>query len=121
MAVVHVRHTTNGYALVAVPNSLASKFSQEGLTLLRNEGAWMVQDHELPRIESWLRATGHLVVTETLRQRPDPLPFPDVTRAPRQPDEVARRGSANARQALAKARAREDDDPNDQPPPRDTP
>jgi hypothetical protein len=46
-----------------------------------------------------------------------PPPVTNVLRGDRQPDEVAARGSAKARQALATARARVDDDPKRSSPP----
>lgn len=51
----------------------------------------------------------------------EPPPITNVLHDPRQPDETASRGAANARQALAKARAREDDDANTRTPPRSEP
>lgn len=51
----------------------------------------------------------------------DPPPVDHVLHDPTPPPDVARRGSANARQALATARASVDDDRKTQPPPRRNP
>lgn len=50
-----------------------------------------------------------------------PPPVTNVLRDPHQPDEVAARGSAKARQALAIAHATEHDKRDNPPPPRDMP
>jgi hypothetical protein len=57
----------------------------------------------------------------TLPTLGNPPPVAQAIHDPRQPDEVTSRGAANARQALAKARARVDDDANAATPPRDKP
>jgi hypothetical protein len=49
----------------------------------------------------------------------EPPPVSEVIRLTPSPDETARRGAANARQPLAKARAREDDDAKPATPPRE--
>jgi hypothetical protein len=120
VSVIIVQHTMSGYAMLTIPTGLGRKFAGEGIILDKDSGTWLVPDDELPRIEGWLRTQGHTIATPTaLRQRPDPLPFTDQRHDRRQPDEVARRGANLARQALAQARARVDDDAKTDPPPRD--
>ena len=97
-------HPTDGYATLDCGPKLSAKLRHTPALWDRNRKTWLIADHDLHQLITWLRTEKVIVVVDSIRQGPpQPAPYQRQAIDWQQQKLINQRGVALARQALAQA------------------
>lgn len=106
VAVVKAKNVAPGVTSLHCPPSVNETLRDSPALWDQDTKSWLVETNDMPQVTSYLRSQGHSVLVGDLTTTTtSPVRWSKDQAPPRQDPEVARRGAALAREALARAQA----------------